>query len=48
MVLYWFGHAPLAKLGNAKGDLVIQGLQLPDTFLWPTGEVGGNQSKDLT
>jgi hypothetical protein len=27
---------------------VIQGLQLPDTFLWPTGELGGNQSKDLT
>lgn len=39
MILYWFGHAPLSKLGNAEGDLVIVGWKLPETILWPTGEV---------
>lgn len=39
MILYWFGHAPLSKLENADGDLVIVGWRLPDTILWPTGEV---------
>ena len=38
MILYWFGHAPLSKLGDANGDLVIQGYDLPQKFLWPTGE----------
>ena len=41
MVLYWFGHAPLNKLGTAKGDVVIWGWDLPETFMWPTGEIGG-------
>ena len=40
MILYWFGHAPLSLLGDAKGDLVIAGWKLPDSFLWPTGEIG--------
>ena len=48
MILYWFGHAPLERLGDAKGDLVIQGWQMPDTFLWPTGEIGHRkEAKDL-
>jgi len=40
MILYWFGHAPLSKLGDSNGDLVIQGWELPSKFLWPTGEFG--------
>jgi hypothetical protein len=40
MVLYWFGHAPLDRLNDAKGDLVIQGWDMPDEFMWPTGEIG--------
>jgi Protein of unknown function TPD sequence-motif len=43
MVLYWFGHAPLSRLGDAKGDVVIWGWDLPETFLWPTGEIGTRQ-----
>ena len=39
MILYWFGHGPLSKLENADGDLVIVGWKLPETILWPTGEV---------
>ncbi len=39
MILYWFGHAPLSKLENADGDVVIVGWKLPETILWPTGEV---------
>mmetsp|Transcript_24596 Transcript_24596/g.57755 ORF Transcript_24596/g.57755 Transcript_24596/m.57755 type:complete len:325 (+) Transcript_24596:47-1021(+) len=39
MILYWFGHGLLSKLGNADGDLIIVGWRLPDTILWPTGEV---------
>ena len=39
MVLYWFGHAPLDRLGDAQGDIVIGGWELPDTFMLPTGEI---------
>ena len=39
MILYWFGHAPLSKLENADGDLLIVGWMLPESILWPTGEV---------
>lgn len=39
MILYWFGHGPISKLNNADGDLVIIGWKLPQTILWPTGEV---------
>jgi len=39
MILYWFGHGPRSKLQNSNGDLVIVGWQLPETILWPTGEV---------
>ena len=37
MILYWFGHAPLERLGNSQGDIVIAS-GLPDIFMWPTGE----------
>eukprot|EP00934_Nitzschia_sp_Nitz4_P004059 Nitzschia sp. Nitz4//scaffold150_size53981//12331//13028//NITZ4_006672-RA/size53981-augustus-gene-0.33-mRNA-1//1//CDS//3329537056//4049//frame0 len=40
MILYWFGHAPLSMLRNAHNDIVIQSWELPDQFLWPTGELG--------
>jgi len=39
LILYWFGHGPLSKLENANGDFVIVGWKLPETILWPTGEV---------
>jgi hypothetical protein len=38
MILYWFGHAPLERLGNARGDICISA-NLPETFMWPTGEL---------
>ena len=37
MIVYWFGHAPLSKLGNVNGDLAIVGWKLPETILWPDG-----------
>lgn len=40
MILYFFGHAPLSKLGNANGDIVIQAWDLPKQFMWPNGELG--------
>jgi hypothetical protein len=39
MILYFFGHAPLSLLGDADGDLVIQGWDLPKSFMWPTGRL---------
>jgi CDAN1-interacting nuclease 1 len=38
LVLYWFGHAPLNRLGDCQGDIVICGWQLPTAFMLPTGE----------
>jgi hypothetical protein len=38
LVLYWFGHAPLNRLGDCQGDIVICGWQLPSAFMLPTGE----------
>jgi CDAN1-interacting nuclease 1 len=38
LVLYWFGHAPLHRLGDCQGDIVICGWQLPSAFMLPTGE----------
>ena len=38
MVLYWFGHAPLERLGNSQGDICIAQYDLPESFRWPTGE----------
>ena len=48
LVLYWFGHAPLSRLCDGRGDVVIVGGSLPDVFLLPTGELygqGGIQSR---
>lgn len=39
LVLYWFGHAPLDLLNDAHGDISIEGWQLPDELLLPTGEL---------
>jgi hypothetical protein len=37
LIIYWFGHAPLSRLGNSHGDVVIMD-DLPRTFMLPTGE----------
>lgn len=49
LILYWFGHAPLAHLGDAKGDIVIMGWKLPQAIMWPTGETShfGPQLQNL-
>lgn len=41
LVLYWFGHAPLSRLGDGHGDVVIVGGDVPDVMMLPTGEVHG-------
>jgi len=41
MILYWFGHAPLNRLGDAQGDVVITGWDIPETFKLPTGVIVG-------
>ena len=38
LVLYWFGHAPLERLDNSQGEIVILSHGLPDSFMWPTGD----------
>jgi hypothetical protein len=48
LVIYWFGHAPLARLGDAQGDLVIAGWDIPSAFMLPTGEIlRKNQNKSV-
>ncbi|KAL9188894.1 hypothetical protein ACHAXT_011384 [Thalassiosira profunda] len=47
LVLYWFGHAPLARLGDSHGDVVILGGNLPDVLLMPTGDFCGRGGKKL-
>ncbi|KAL3781260.1 hypothetical protein HJC23_012810 [Cyclotella cryptica] len=37
LVIYWFGHAPLSRLGDSHGDVLIRD-GLPDVFMLPTGE----------
>jgi len=39
LVLYWFGHAPIDRLDDAQGDIVIGAWNVPDQFMLPTGEV---------
>jgi hypothetical protein len=39
MIIYWFGHAPLERLDDAQGDLVIQGWELPTRLMLPTGDI---------
>eukprot|EP00571_Detonula_confervacea_P011101 CAMPEP_0172306886 /NCGR_PEP_ID=MMETSP1058-20130122/7863_1 /TAXON_ID=83371 /ORGANISM="Detonula confervacea, Strain CCMP 353" /LENGTH=367 /DNA_ID=CAMNT_0013018915 /DNA_START=97 /DNA_END=1200 /DNA_ORIENTATION=- len=41
LVLYWFGHAPLSRLNDGHGDVVIVGGNMPDMLLLPTGEFHG-------
>lgn len=38
IVLYWFGHAPLDRLADAQGDVVVLGWDLPKQFMLPTGK----------
>ncbi|KAL3794846.1 hypothetical protein ACHAW5_004368 [Stephanodiscus triporus] len=45
LVLYWFGHAPLSRLGDGHGDVTIVGGDLPDVFLLPTGALHGRGGK---
>jgi len=47
LVLYWFGHAPLSRLGDSHGDVVVVGGDLPDLFLMPTGEYRGQSGRQL-
>ena len=39
LILHWFGHAPLEHLGNSQGEIVIASCDLPDSFMWPNGEI---------
>lgn len=39
LILYWFGHAPLAMLNDLAGELVIAGWELPSKFMLPDGRV---------
>jgi len=39
LVLYWFGHAPIERLGDGHGDVLVIGWNVPQVFMLPTGEV---------
>jgi len=39
LLIYWFGHAPLGRLDDAQGDIVIASWDVPDQFMLPTGEI---------
>lgn len=39
LILYWFGHAPIHKLGDGNGDVVVTGWNVPEVFMLPTGEI---------
>jgi hypothetical protein len=39
IVLYFFGHAPLERLGDAQGSVIVKGWDLPTRFMLPTGEI---------
>lgn len=45
LVLYWFGHAPLSRLGDGHGDVAIVGGDLPNLFMLPTGALHGRGGK---
>lgn len=47
LVLYWFGHAPLSRLGDGHGDVAIVGGNVPDLMLMPTGEVHSQGGKRM-
>jgi hypothetical protein len=39
LVLYWFGHAPLERLDDVQGDVVVWRWKLPEEFMLPSGEM---------
>lgn len=39
LILYWFGHAPIERLGDGHGDVLVSGWTLPDEFMLPTGKI---------
>mmetsp|Transcript_47133 Transcript_47133/g.69833 ORF Transcript_47133/g.69833 Transcript_47133/m.69833 type:complete len:339 (-) Transcript_47133:564-1580(-) len=43
VVLYWFGHAPLDRLGDGHGDVVVVGWDVPRYIMLPTGELAGHR-----
>lgn len=47
LVLYWFGHAPLSRLGDSHGDVTVFAGDLPELFLLPTGEYRGQSGRQL-
>lgn len=32
LVLYWFGHAPIERLGDGHGDVAVTGWEVPQLF----------------
>lgn len=39
LILYWLGHAPINRLGDAHGDITIAAYEIPiKSFIWPTGD----------
>jgi len=42
LVLYWFGHAPIERLGDGHGDVAVTGWSVPQVLMLPTGELIGN------
>ena len=47
LVIYWFGHAPLSRLGDSHGDVHIKD-GLPDVFMLPTGEFRCKNGQNTT
>jgi len=48
LVLYWFGHAPIERLGDGHGDVVIAGWNVPTCFMLPTGELASHGTTNST
>ena len=47
LILYWFGHAPLHRLRDARGDVVVIAWDLPTYFMLPTGDYVGRGTVKL-
>lgn len=47
LIVYWFGHAPLSRLGDSHGDVMIVD-DLPEVFMLPTGEFRRRGDKQVT
>jgi hypothetical protein len=39
LIIYWFGHAPLHRLGSLAGEITIVGWKLPQKYMLPNGEI---------